>query len=695
MPDKEDKHMLSILVPTYNRAHLIEETVTHALASMADGDELIIRDNASTDGSPALLEAMVRRDPRIRLELATHNAGPVGNWRECLRLARGEHVKLLFSDDLIFPDAFRRFYAAYLAGNYRAGFTAAMIGTKVDDALPEFVVPDVGERLPFAVFSRLTLTHLGKVPVSPSAFIFETALFTRCFDEAMDMLKDKPDAMSTGAGIDLLIVTLAVQYAGSACYMREPHVFFRQHGGSISTEKSRQVKQLYNLARARFAARTSGSFYAAVLSAGYAWSDFVCRLRKAVRDRADRTVAQSFGNLPVRELQLYLEDAPVVESSSATGLSKALVPMLRELAPRTGQTFVVQTHRLLDESQVLRLGRHAPRIAGMLDNLIARATARLPFRLAAACARLHGAWLGLQFRYAVGDRSATVLWSAIGIDPLSLVRVDACASAMGLPFEAYLVDDVEMHPENVSKTCLPGILRRTLRRAARVYTITPELGARCAQRYGIAVSDLPLTADCPITPASNAGAPTHFAAYLGSVNHLYEDGLRLLIDIMSELRANTGRDLSLRVISPLDDVARMLDVAVPDWIVCGVERQQTRLTATLADSEFCYLPYSHAESARLMTGSSFPSKLLDYLAWARQIVVYAPGDSVPYNFFRRESLDFFTDSEKALRLHLAAIAHATRDNSARYRAALMRHHGPGRATATIFGGRDTDPDALH
>lgn len=275
--------MLSILVPTYNRAHLLKETVSHALSSMAPSDELIIRDNASTDGSPELLKALAARDPRIRLELATRNAGPVGNWRECLKLARGEHVKLLFSDDLMFPEPFRRFHEAYLAGKYRVGFTAAMIGPAVKQALPEFVLALDDGRLDGAIFSHLTLKHLGKVPVSPSAFVFERELFTHCFDEAMDMLRDKPDAMSTGAGIDLLIVTLAVQHAGAALYMKEPHVFFRQHAGSISTERSRLVKQLYNLSRVRFARDRHGLLAGAALSIAYAWGDLMGDLRQALR----------------------------------------------------------------------------------------------------------------------------------------------------------------------------------------------------------------------------------------------------------------------------------------------------------------------------------------------------------------------------------------------------------------------------
>ncbi|MGS0753440.1 glycosyltransferase family 2 protein [Roseateles sp. GG27B] len=275
--------MLSILVPTYNRAHLMRETVAHALASMSSHDELIIRDNASTDGSPTLLHQMAGDDVRIRLELANENIGPVLNWRECLRLARGTHIKLLFSDDLIFPEVFKAFYHDYLDGGYRVAFSSAKIGTGVLDAVPEFVLQDVERSLSAACFTRFTLTQLGKVPVSPSAFIFEKTLLEECFDEAMTMLVDIPEALTTGAGIDLLIVTLAVERAGNAFYSQRPHVFFRQHADSISTEKARLVKHLYNVSRVRLAASRVHALAGVPLTLAYAWADLLNDVRKSLQ----------------------------------------------------------------------------------------------------------------------------------------------------------------------------------------------------------------------------------------------------------------------------------------------------------------------------------------------------------------------------------------------------------------------------
>lgn len=382
---------------------------------------------------------------------------------------------------------------------------------------------------------------------------------------------------------------------------------------------------------------------------------------------------------------IYLEDAPVVASCPATGLSKALVPMLRELSPRTRRVFIVQTHRRHDNSCIERTGQGELVATGGFDFALGRIAARLPFRLGVLCARLHGAWLGLRMRAREPGGPGAVLWSAIGVDPLSLVRGASCARWMGAAFEPYLVDDIETHPANAAKDGLNLVLRRVLQASRHVYAITPELGSRCHVRYGVQVTPLPLTAETAEPTDTGKGSASYFAAYLGSINHLYEEGLRLLINEVGNLRERTGKPLRVRVIAPVGDVSRLLGRAVPDWVVCGVEVEQAALAEALAGSEFCYLPYSHAESARIMATSSFPSKLLDYLASARQIVVFAPQGSVPFNFFHREGLDFVTDSESDLRAHLAKLASTGAGRSGTYRAALMREHGPGRATAILFG----------
>jgi glycosyltransferase involved in cell wall biosynthesis len=96
MPDKS----VSVLVPTYNRAHLLHRAIRSALASIAPGDEIVVVDDGSTDDTVAVVESF--GDP-VRLVRSDHaGAGAARNLG--LVEARGDLIAFLDSDDEWMPD---------------------------------------------------------------------------------------------------------------------------------------------------------------------------------------------------------------------------------------------------------------------------------------------------------------------------------------------------------------------------------------------------------------------------------------------------------------------------------------------------------------------------------------------------------------------------------------------------------------
>lgn len=92
---------ISVLIPTYNRASLLSQTVQSALAQTGVDHEVIVVDDGSTDDSQSLLEALGPRTRCFRQE----NRG-VSSARNCaLRQSSAEFVLFLDSDDLLLPGA--------------------------------------------------------------------------------------------------------------------------------------------------------------------------------------------------------------------------------------------------------------------------------------------------------------------------------------------------------------------------------------------------------------------------------------------------------------------------------------------------------------------------------------------------------------------------------------------------------------
>ncbi len=89
---------VSVLIPTYNYAHCLDEAVTSVLSQTFTSFELIIIDDCSKDNTDEVVEKYLS-DPRVRYVKNERNLGLVGNWNKCLSLASGKYIKLLCADD--------------------------------------------------------------------------------------------------------------------------------------------------------------------------------------------------------------------------------------------------------------------------------------------------------------------------------------------------------------------------------------------------------------------------------------------------------------------------------------------------------------------------------------------------------------------------------------------------------------------
>jgi len=92
-----DQPDISVVLATYNRAAHLPRAIASVLAQEGARFELIVVDDASTDGTPAYLATLA--DPRIRVISAERNLGPSGARNRGLAAARGDIVAFLDSDD--------------------------------------------------------------------------------------------------------------------------------------------------------------------------------------------------------------------------------------------------------------------------------------------------------------------------------------------------------------------------------------------------------------------------------------------------------------------------------------------------------------------------------------------------------------------------------------------------------------------
>jgi GT2 family glycosyltransferase len=94
--------LVSVVIPTYNRAHLIGRTVESALGQTHTNVELVIVDDGSKDNTKEVIAGKYGNDARVRY-FQKVNGGPASARNHGFREARGDYVALLDSDDTWHP----------------------------------------------------------------------------------------------------------------------------------------------------------------------------------------------------------------------------------------------------------------------------------------------------------------------------------------------------------------------------------------------------------------------------------------------------------------------------------------------------------------------------------------------------------------------------------------------------------------
>ncbi|WP_337871248.1 glycosyltransferase family 2 protein [Meiothermus sp.] len=118
----------SVVIPTYNRAHLLARTVRAFLQQEGVSLELIVVDDGSSDATPEVLAGFP--DPRLRV-LRQANAGMASARNAGLLQARGRYV--LFNDDDVIPEA--GFLQAHLELHQRYPGAAGVSYTYIPETL--------------------------------------------------------------------------------------------------------------------------------------------------------------------------------------------------------------------------------------------------------------------------------------------------------------------------------------------------------------------------------------------------------------------------------------------------------------------------------------------------------------------------------------------------------------------------------
>ena len=233
--------LVSILIPTWNRVGMLRQALESAERQTYEHVEIVVSDNASTDGTWPYLKDKAAANPRLRVVRQPVNLGHAGNLRFLLRQARGSFVKFLDDDDLLLPFAVER-----LSEPLRRDPRVVLATSRrqyVDERLRKIRV--TGDE---AAFSRDVVAdgiELGNLILARRQNVIgmpSMTLFRR------DRVPDPDRILSMNGRRYLhagdLVMHLEVMAQGKVAYLHEPVVHVRHHAGQGTFEPEQPLLRL-------------------------------------------------------------------------------------------------------------------------------------------------------------------------------------------------------------------------------------------------------------------------------------------------------------------------------------------------------------------------------------------------------------------------------------------------------------------
>ena len=215
----------TIVIPVFNRAHLVHRALDSALAQTIPCEVLLVDHGSSDDvGSVA-----TRYGDRIRYIRRSTDSGPVACWQDGIAQATGDFVHITYDDDWIQATFMERCLEAF-DDNVAFVYSRARLHSESRTTSELSVLHPPGRR-PIEPLVQ----HLLRRPfaLSPGCAVF------RRDDALANLLDSVPDSHGrfgpgTGVGEDLLLFLLTTLRYSHYVHVGAPLADFLVHGGSIT-----------------------------------------------------------------------------------------------------------------------------------------------------------------------------------------------------------------------------------------------------------------------------------------------------------------------------------------------------------------------------------------------------------------------------------------------------------------------------
>ena len=226
---------VSVIIPVHNGERYLRETVKSVLGQTYEDVELIIVDDASTDGSPDLAKSF--SGGHVRCLVQAHQGGVCKTRNLGLSLSRGKYVAFLDQDDVWLPDALE--HLVHYLDHHESGAVCGQFQILVGGS----------QRLPLPV-SFLPYAALFVVPEEPLeimklgyGFLLCAALFRKSLVEQIGGFEE---GFTAAGGYEDTELTVRLSSVTSFGHISEVVALYRIHESNNSNARLNSRAHVHN-----------------------------------------------------------------------------------------------------------------------------------------------------------------------------------------------------------------------------------------------------------------------------------------------------------------------------------------------------------------------------------------------------------------------------------------------------------------
>lgn len=229
--------LVSVIIPSYNHEKYVEQSIMSVINQTYKNIELIIIDDGSKDKSPYLIKELINRVDSFRIIFEVqNNMGLCKTLNKAIRMANGEFIAILASDDMYLPNRIEECVnilsnsKANVCAVYSDGFIIDENGRKISKYSERLKVP-YSERLKVSLGKNTYKELLIRNWIPALSVLYRKSSLLECglFDENIE-IEDYE-----------IVLRLSQMFKFKSIY--KPLFLYRRHGLNYSRNEIRMQEQ--------------------------------------------------------------------------------------------------------------------------------------------------------------------------------------------------------------------------------------------------------------------------------------------------------------------------------------------------------------------------------------------------------------------------------------------------------------------